>query len=82
MKKKTCFIYNKLFFVLVHLKINTGPANIFKIQLKSLGALNRQTAAVRTNTGSDRIGLNYRIGPYFDYYLDFFCDFFLSSCYF
>ena len=23
---------------------------------------------VRTNTGSDRIGLNYRIGSYFDYY--------------
>ena len=41
---------------------------------------------VRTNTGSDRIGLNYRIGPYFDYYfyffIYFFFYFFLSSCYF
>ena len=37
--------------------------------------------SVRTNTGSDRIGLNYRIGPYFDYYFDFFFffDFFFLA---
>ena len=37
---------------------------------------NDRLEPVRTNTRSDRIGLSYRIGPYFDYYFDFFFFFF------
>ena len=71
-KSRKCVFPHFFFLGYVSINLHILPVRYFRIQWES----------VRTNTGSDRIGLNYRIGPYFDYYFDFYFLFFFLFFFF